>query len=168
MADINISPIDVEKKINKTEVVSGNFLKEKEVGQINPEKVNINQVEKIPESVNKKNIESSSKESAAAIKPVITKSTFQQRRAQEIDKILAEGLHEVFIKMSPEKQKEFKMVGEETIGKISILLDSAKVKVSKIISLIKKWLHIIPGVNHFFLEQEAKIKADKIIKLKNS
>jgi len=33
--------------------------------------------------------------------------------------------------------------------------------------LIKKWLLLIPGVNKYFLEQEAKIKADEIVKMKN-
>jgi len=92
---------------------------------------------------------------------------FQQKRAQEIDNILAEGLHEVFLKMDPKKQKEFKQQGEETVIKINKLLDKTKIKVSAIIELIKKWLKIIPGVNKFFLEQEAKIKADRIMKIKN-
>jgi hypothetical protein len=45
-------------------------------------------------------------------------------------------------------------------------MDSAKFKVKAIVDLIKKWLAIIPGVNKFFLEQEAKIKTDQIIALK--
>jgi hypothetical protein len=35
------------------------------------------------------------------------------------------------------------------------------------VDVIKRWLSIIPGINKFFLEQDAKIKAEKIIKLKN-
>lgn len=93
--------------------------------------------------------------------------SYQQKRAQAIDNILAEGLNEVFLKMNPVEQKKFKAMGEETVVKINKLLDQTKVKVNKIISLIKKWLKLIPRVNHFFLEQEAKIKADKIIKIKN-
>jgi len=50
--------------------------------------------------------------------------------------------------------------------KINTLLDKAKINLGKIASLIRKWLSIIPGVNKFFLEQEAKIKADEIMKLK--
>lgn len=91
---------------------------------------------------------------------------FYQARIKAIDDILSSGLHEVFLQMSPKKQKEFKTVGEETVVKIVALLDQTKVKVDKIINLIRKWLKIIPGVNKFFLEQEAKIKADRIIKLK--
>lgn len=98
--------------------------------------------------------------------PAGSASSFQQRRAQEIDNILAEGLHDVFLKMKPLEQKEFKRVGEETTKKIALLLDKGQFKLSKIINLIKKWLQLIPGVNKFFLEQEAKIKADKIMRLK--
>jgi hypothetical protein len=37
------------------------------------------------------------------------------------------------------------------------------VSTKKIFVLIRAWLKIIPGVNRFFLEQEAKIKTDKIL-----
>lgn len=91
---------------------------------------------------------------------------YYQARVKAIDDILSAGLHEMFLQMSPVKQKEFKQVGEETVVKIVGLLDKTKVKIDKIIDLIRKWLKIIPGVNKFFLEQEAKIKADRILKLK--
>lgn len=93
--------------------------------------------------------------------------SFHQRREEEIDTILSAGLHEIFLKMSPKKQQEFKLAGEDTAKKINALLDKTKINISKIISLIKKWLKIIPGVNQFFLEKEAKIKADKIINIKD-
>ncbi len=88
------------------------------------------------------------------------------KRQKEIDKILSEGLDEVFLSMDSKQQKEFTEEGEKTVKKINNLLDSTKIKLSKIISLIKDWLKKIPKVNRYFLEQEAKIKADKIIKLK--
>jgi len=93
--------------------------------------------------------------------------SFQKKRAQEIDQILADGLHEVFLNLAPDKQAEFKKKGEETVSKINVLLDQTKTKVGQIIDLIRQWLKLIPGINRFFLEQEAKIKADKIIKIKN-
>ncbi len=93
---------------------------------------------------------------------------YYQARVRAIDDILSAGLHEIFLNMNPAKQKEFKQAGEETVVKIAGLLEKTKVKVDKIIDLIRKWLKLIPGVNKFFLEQEAKIKADRIIKLKNN
>jgi hypothetical protein len=95
-----------------------------------------------------------------------TVASVQKQREEAIDKILSEGLSEVFLKMTPAKQKEFQKTGEETVKKISVLLGEAKVKVNKIIELIKRWLKLIPGVNNFFLEQETKLKVDKILKLK--
>lgn len=92
---------------------------------------------------------------------------FQKRQAAAIDSILSDGLNEIFLQMKSEDQKKFKQKGEETVAKISVLLGQTKVKVNKIISLIRDWLRLIPGVNKFFLEQEVKIKADKIIRLKD-
>ncbi len=100
--------------------------------------------------------------------PAISQAvSFQDRRAQAIDAVLAEGLNEVFLKMTPAEQKEFKTKGEETVTKINKLLDQTKIKAKKIIDLIKQWLKLIPGVNRFFLEQEAKIKADRIMRIKD-
>lgn len=82
---------------------------------------------------------------------------------KEIEEIMSEDLTDLFLKMTPEQQKEFQAEGEETASKIRILLSSAKVKVKSILGLITAWLKLIPGVNKFFLEQEAKIKTDKIL-----
>lgn len=89
----------------------------------------------------------------------------KDRLTQEIENVLQEDLTEAFLKMPKEKQKEFKKVGEETTGKIRVLMSKAKINARKILDLIKRWLKLIPGVNKFFLEQEAKIKTDKIIRL---
>ena len=89
----------------------------------------------------------------------------QQQQIKAVEDIMSDGLGAMYGKLPPEKQREFKLVGEQTARQINKLLSQAKVKVNKIIDLIKKWLSIIPGINKFFLEQEAKIKADEIIKL---
>jgi len=104
----------------------------------------------------------------AEVAPIKTRVlSYRERRAQEIDNILASGLHEIFLSLDKKKQVEFKQKGDETVIKINNILDKTKVRVDKIIDLIKKWLKIIPGINQFFLEQEAKIKADKIVNLKD-
>jgi hypothetical protein len=96
-----------------------------------------------------------------------TAPTYRDRRAKLIDETLSEGLGNYFLAMTPTQQKIFKKKGEETVAKINTLLDQTKVKVNKIVSLIKKWLSLITGVNKFYLDQEAKIKADKILNLKD-
>ncbi|MDP2943958.1 MAG: hypothetical protein Q8N57_00050 [bacterium] len=104
-----------------------------------------------------------------ATRPVASAALgYQEQRAQAIDAILAEGLNEVYLKMDAPHQQEFKKRGEEIVKKINLLLSKTKVRANKIIALIKAWLKLIPGINHFFLEQEAKIKTDKIIRIKDT
>lgn len=100
---------------------------------------------------------------------IIAITNAQQHIKEEvkmIEKVLEKDLAELYLNMSPEKQREFRVKGEETAKQINVLLHQAKIQIKKIIDLIKKWLAIIPGVNKFFLEQEAKIKADELIKNK--
>ena len=70
---------------------------------------------------------------------------------------------DMYLSMSPDKQMEFKEKGEVTATKIREIVSSAKVNAKKVFHLIRDWLKIIPGVNRFFLEQEAKLKTDKIL-----
>ena len=92
--------------------------------------------------------------------------TAQQIRDEQIDAILSDGLTDIYLSLPPKKQAEFRAGGEEAVKKIGGLLGQTKVKIKQIVDIIKRWLTVIPGINKFFLEQEAKIKADKIIKLK--
>ncbi len=84
----------------------------------------------------------------------------------KIENILQEDLVELYCELSPADQQKFKLTGEETASKISQLLTAVKVKVQEIIKLLIDWLKFLPGVNKYFIEQEAKIKADKILRLK--
>ena len=84
---------------------------------------------------------------------------------EQVESILSDDLEDLYFQLPPDKQKEFKAKGEETAGLIKQMLNSTKIKGRKIVGWIKEWLKIIPGVNKFFLEQEAKIKTDKILVL---
>ena len=68
--------------------------------------------------------------------------------------------------MDPKVKVKFKAEGEAVAKNIEHLLQETKIKVKKIFKLILSWLKLIPGVNNFFIKQEAKIKTDKLIKLK--
>lgn len=87
----------------------------------------------------------------------------EDKLEEEIEDILEEDLKDIYKEMSPQTQKKFREEGEETVSKIREVTRKPKVNSKKIFHLIKKWLRIIPGVNRFFLEQEAKIKTDKIL-----
>ena len=95
--------------------------------------------------------------------PLTSDGLVVDAKFKKIEAILEEDLGDIYFSLSPQKQQEFKAKGEETTIKIIGLLAKPKIQIKKIISLIRDWLKIIPGINVFFLEQEVKIKADKII-----
>ncbi len=87
-----------------------------------------------------------------------------QNQVQEIECILEEGLRELYLNMPHEIQPSFKKKGEETAEKIiGLIRENTKNIIWKIIKLISEWLRMIPNVKEYFVEQEAKIKADKIL-----
>ncbi|MCX6784334.1 MAG: hypothetical protein NTV81_00110, partial [Candidatus Komeilibacteria bacterium] len=98
---------------------------------------------------------------AVAVQAAVPKDPLQVT----IENVLEEGLGEAYLKLPPDKKEEFKIVGEQTAQKITVLLRAATIKIGEIFALIVKWLRIIPGVNKFFLQQEAKIKTDQLLKL---
>jgi hypothetical protein len=86
-----------------------------------------------------------------------------QTEYKNVEGVLEEDLGDIFFTMPPEKQQEFKTEGEKVTRNIMVILQKPKIKVKSIIKLIIDWLKMLPGVNQFFLEQTAKIKADKIL-----
>jgi len=84
---------------------------------------------------------------------------------KKIEDILSEGLEDIYTSLPDSLKEEFKRKGEETAFKIEKLISGVKIVVQKIVKLIKEWLKMIPGINRFFIEQESKIKTDKILKL---
>ena len=99
-------------------------------------------------------------------KPTIVPQVKDALTAQ-IEKIMEDGLSDAYREMTPVQQQEFKIKGEETAWKIKTALQKTKVKIKEIFKLLVEWLKLLPGVNYFFIEQEAKIKADKLIAVKN-
>jgi len=139
-------------------------LKEK-TGQ-NTEKERIKKLEEARKSVIE-DIAQAENLAPATIGPVIGVMAPQAKQQKQIESILAKGLEDIYVSLTPERQKKFKQTGEETAIKINKLLNKTKVNIGAIIKLIRKWLALIPGVNKYFLEQEAKIRADEIVKIRN-
>lgn len=81
----------------------------------------------------------------------------------KIEHVMEDGLKDAFVALSPLEQQEFKLKGEQTARAIRDLLGETKIKIKKIFQLLLEWLKMLPGVNRFFLEQEAKIKVDQIL-----
>lgn len=86
----------------------------------------------------------------------------------EVEKILEDGLEPLYQSMDATAKEKFQKKGKEVSNRIANMVRSFKLKMDRVILLIRSWLLTIPGVNKFFLEQEAKIKADKVLDLEEA
>lgn len=82
-----------------------------------------------------------------------------------VENVLEEGLGETYLAMRPALQRKFKERGERVAKEIAGMIASLKVNAGKILKLVAGWLKMIPGVNRFFLVQEAKLKTDRLVKI---
>ena len=87
---------------------------------------------------------------------------------KQVEGILSEGLEHAYANLNEEGKRTVKTEGEKTAKEISGLLEKGKNVAKKVLHLIRNWLHKIPGINKYFLEQESKIKTDKILALKKT
>jgi hypothetical protein len=83
----------------------------------------------------------------------------------EVEHVLEEGLGDTYVGLPPAVRRKFKQEGERVSAEIAGMVRDLKAKAGKVLKLIMGWLKIIPGVNKFFLFQEAKIKTDRILKM---
>ncbi len=97
--------------------------------------------------------------------PVPAPVTPAVAQLQQIEQVLADGLQDLYASLPPAEQQKFKVTGEQAAQQVQGLLSQVKVKVQQVIDVIRQWLGTLPGVNKFFVEQEAKIKAEKLVRL---
>jgi cell division septum initiation protein DivIVA len=83
----------------------------------------------------------------------------------EVEHVLEDGIGTFYASLPADAKPMFKQKGEEAASEISNMIRTLHVKTKRVIQLITTWLKTIPGVNQFFLEQEAKIKTDRILEL---
>ena len=116
-------------------------------------------------------ITSSPKASNTPVTPADAASIGSKVKSPEliqIENILEENMAEAFSSMDLATKTRFKQEGEITASRIEQAIRQTKIKIKEILDLIRNWLKIIPGVNKYFIEQEAKIKGDKITALKKN
>jgi len=144
-----IKPVVPEEKPREIEKEPSEEIKEK--------KKEIKEEKEIKEKVTKAILPTPPREAVKMpVKdPVLTK----------IEDILEEDLIDIYSFLDEPLKREFRTKGEETSVKIKFLIAKTKIMVKQIFELIKEWLAIIPGINKFFVDKEAKIKTDKILKL---
>ena len=83
----------------------------------------------------------------------------------QIENILSEHIDALYQSLPEAQRPLFKEKGEEAAQKIDSILRGAKIQARKILAIIISWLSIIPGVNKFFIEQQAEIKTNKLLAL---
>lgn len=82
---------------------------------------------------------------------------------KQVESLLADGLKELYMSLPEARRAAFKVTGEVVANKITDMILFGKTKVKEVWKLIGEWLRTVPGVNKYFLEQEIKIKTDKIM-----
>lgn len=82
---------------------------------------------------------------------------------KKVEEILEEDMAETYQSLPPELRAKFKQRGEAVAEAVKVMISSAKIQAKKVLKLIVAWLRIIPHVNRFYLEQEAKLKTDLIM-----
>lgn len=82
---------------------------------------------------------------------------------KKIESYLEEGLGDEYTALDSARRREFKQKGEATAAAIADLVFRAKISFRKIFALIHGWLALLPGINKLFLEQESKIRADRVV-----
>lgn len=106
---------------------------------------------------------------AAASTTVATPATIVKDDVmKEVEKILEDGLGDYFHTLPADAQKRFEKKGEEVAVQVAVMVRGFTVEVKRVLRLIRDWLLTVPGVNKFFLEQEAKIKTDRILALEQA
>ncbi len=85
---------------------------------------------------------------------------------EKIEDIMEEDLGDVYQALPPEAKKVFREKGEETAVEIESMLHRVKLKSKDVFKLLFGWMKVIPSVNRYFLKQEAKIKTDEIMHVK--
>ncbi len=93
----------------------------------------------------------------------ITKS--QLRLA--IERIMEQSASEYYPGMPPRLQKKFSELGDRVSLKIEKLLLTKKNHIVDIAHILHEWLKLIPQASPYYLEQEAKIRADEMVRLQN-
>jgi len=130
------------------------------------------QIEQGANEQEKKQAQSSTGTTIPKVAIPSTKQALPQSESQKsetlekIEDIMEEDLETMYATLPEERKQLFRDKGEETAKEIEGLMYKVKVKSKKIFKLMFSWMKIIPGVSKYFLEQEAKLKTDELMHLK--
>lgn len=82
---------------------------------------------------------------------------------KDVEGILSDGLGDVYKALPKDRQLIFRQKGEEIANKITDMIIYGKARAKEVWKLVMEWLGSLPGINKYFLEQEMKIKTDRVM-----
>ncbi|MEK7632622.1 MAG: hypothetical protein AAB473_02415 [Patescibacteria group bacterium] len=82
---------------------------------------------------------------------------------KDVEEILSDGLGDTYKALPKDRQLVFRQKGEEIANKITDMIIFGKAKAKEVWKLVMEWLGSLPGINKYFLEQEMKIKTDRVM-----
>lgn len=96
-------------------------------------------------------------------RPVVVEKTALR---EDIEAALSdEPLQRIYAGLPPAVQGRFRDEGSILAAWIETAITSGKLILKEVHRRIVAWLRIIPRVNHWYLQQEAKVKTDAIVAL---
>lgn len=105
---------------------------------------------------------------AAAPTPVARPAVVEKSPLrQDIESALAdESLQRIYAGLPPVVQGRFRDDGSTLAAWIETAITTGKLILKELHHHIVAWLRIIPRVNHWYLQQEAKVKTDAILAIR--
>ncbi|MEY4744569.1 MAG: hypothetical protein RL272_514 [Candidatus Parcubacteria bacterium] len=82
-----------------------------------------------------------------------------------VERALEQNLWDLYFALPQGVREKFKEEGETAAAALRAAIETKRVRPSTVLHAVNRWLKTIPKVNPYFLEQEAKIKTDKIMEL---
>ena len=134
-------PDDIEKQIPQAEMPPTPEVGHETAPETRPQAERAPQAETIAEAV----------PVAPVVLPVAAPEAPVDPTVRSIELILSEDMMEQFKAMSPADQEKFKAKGEETVSKLTVLMQKTAIKAKEVLKLIANWLRFIPHVNKYFL-----------------
>ncbi|MFH1712458.1 MAG: hypothetical protein ABH846_04475 [Patescibacteria group bacterium] len=156
--DIQVAAASVETQPQMTVEVTPEAAPASEQREVAPEAAQ----EMITAEENQEIVPKEVSEAPKAVSPAAV-PTQKDPILEGLENILADDLADIYIKLPENKRPAFKAKGEEIAILINEMILTGKIKAKKILDYIRDWLRMVPGINKFFLEQAAKIKADRIM-----
>ncbi len=92
------------------------------------------------------------------------KATAKDKVTIEVEKLLEKNLGSTFALLPDNVKPFFKTHGEKIAQTVVGMINNKSFDGGVVMEMVEDWLKLIPKSNSFYLEQEAKLKTDSLVK----